>query len=184
MRFFGIDVASGVSSGASKTAVVCLSETIDTPYGYATLKAETQDFDERLAEIGGFCRSELIMMKARNRNESVTMISKPRMSLMRYMGKNKRTGAPEKKVAMSRSAIDLAQVRGAVIYAIHNITTHEALVENVAKFKFTGKGDAKKDKIALFVKSKWPNVPDDADVVDAYMMAYIAREQYTERKKW
>lgn len=179
--FVGIDIGIGVSTSASWTAVVALSEQSDRPVFAERYKSEVNNFEKRLGQISEFCHSALeTAWKKQRQTISGVLIAEPKMRGATFDHKNKRTGRVTKVTANLRSMFDLAQARGAIVARLEarGIPVY-SMVESSMKKAFTGDGRADKETIHYFAQIQWPNIPvRDYDFGDATMVAEILKRRY------
>lgn len=179
--FVGIDIAIGVSSGSSWTAVVALSDKKDCPVYAERFKPEIKNLERRLGEISEFCHNVLeTAWIEQSQTISGVLIAEPKMRGATFDHKNKRTGRVTKVTANLRSMFDLAQARGAIVARLEarGIPVY-SMVESSIKKAFTDDGRADKEKIHGFAKLQWSNIPDgDYDFADALMVAEILKRRH------
>lgn len=187
--YVGIDIGIGVSSGASWTAVVVLSDEKsagDRPVYAERFKPEINNLEKRLLAIASFC-SSAIHTAASERLEPVkgALISEPKMRGIQKSRQNKRTLQIEKVTLNLRSMFDLTQARGAIVGRLESdgISVY-SLVESTMKKAFTGDGRADKERIHRAASIQWPNIqPGLWDFSDALMVAEILKRRYTQLRR-
>lgn len=179
--FIGIDIAIGISSGSSWTAVVALSDKKDCPVYAERFRPQAVNLEKRLRELGQFCYDAIsdacigVWLPVEG-----VMIAEPKMRGVTNKRKNPKTGRVELITYNTRPMWELAQARGAAVSALEtNGIKVYSMVESAIKKAFTDDGRADKEKIHGFAKLQWSNIPDgDYDFADALMVAEILKRRY------
>lgn len=174
--FHGYDLAVGLSRGSSRNCVCVLNDDTNVPEHLEYMKPETNNLSKRFKEIAAFYTSVNLEFKP-----TAILIPRPKMSGVRFEKYNPKTKQKETISTTPRSLFDLCEVRGHIIEAVMGLQINCEVMyyldytEGQIKKDFTGSGRASKDEVFVWVRSRWPGCPNNADASDAYMHAWVCR---------
>lgn len=137
-----------------------------TKSGFVLLDHEGQVLDTRIVrfeKISGFKRLQLIA------NATVSLVeqwSPDRVAIEGYAYGNVHT------------LVTLVEIGSIIRYCLYGKVPWVDIPPTVLKRWCTGRGNAKKEEVARYVKERWGFESKSDDIVDAYVLARMAKEDF------